>query len=191
MLKRAIVLLVLVLSGSAHALTAQRRSSPGGFWYALSVAPGWSRVSCQICAGQRESGISAFVALGGTTSRALRIGGELAGWRQTGEGITQTLMSIGAMANWYPGAKRRFYLRGGASLLMHRASDGTDVVTSSGIGPQLGLGYEAAAGRHWLVAPFLHYSIGVFGGDVNFNGGEASGSARVSFLQAGVSLTHR
>jgi hypothetical protein len=187
-----VVLLMLALGGSA--LSAQQRrssSNAGGFWYSVSVAPGWSRVSCEICAGQRESGISAFVGLGGTTSRAVRIGGELAGWRQSDEGLTQTLLSIGAIVNWYPGTKRRFYLRGGASLLMHRANDGVDVVTASGIGPQLGLGYEVAAGRQFLLAPFVHYSMGVVGGDVNFNGGQASESARVSFVQAGVSLTHR
>jgi hypothetical protein len=186
-----LLLLALLLSGSAQALTAQRRSGAGGFWYSITVAPGWSRVSCDICAGRRETGISAFVGLGGTTSRALRLGGELAAWRQSDEGITQTLLSIGATANWYPGTKRRWYLRGGAMLLMHRANDGTDAVTSSGIGPQMGLGYESAAGRHWLIAPFVHYSIGVVGGNVNFNGGQAAGSARLSFLQAGVSLTHR
>jgi hypothetical protein len=96
-----LLLLALSLSGSAQALSAQRRSgSAGGFWYSVSVAPGWSRVSCEICAGRRETGISAFVGLGGTTSRALRLGGELAAWRQSDEGITQSLLSIGATANW-------------------------------------------------------------------------------------------
>jgi hypothetical protein len=182
----------LVLGGAAQTLTAQRRASAGGFWYGFSVAPGWSRVSCGICAGQREPGLSGSIALGGTTSRSLRLGGELAGWRQSGEDLTQTLLSIGALAHWYPSARRGgLYLRGGASLLMHRASDGTDVVTSSGIGPQLGIGYDFVAGQHWLIAPYMHYSIGVFAGDVSFNGGQASASARVSFLQAGLSLTHR
>ncbi|HET8712365.1 MAG TPA: hypothetical protein VFM23_01630, partial [Gemmatimonadales bacterium] len=153
--------------------------------------PGWARISCDICAGRRATGWSAFVGLGSNTSRAVRIGGEFGAWRQRDDNVTQTLMIIGAAAYWYPSVQRRFYLRGGASLTMHRASDGTDVVTSSGIGPQLGVGYEHAASAHWSVAPFVHYSIGVFGGNVNFNGGQAAGSARVSFLQTGVSLTRR
>jgi len=190
-MRTTVLVLALLLGGSAHALTAQRRGGAGGFWYSLSVAPGWSRVSCDICAGRRETGISALLGLGGTTSRTLRLGGELAAWRQSDEAVTQTLLSIGATATWYPGTKRRWYLRGGAALLMHRANDGTDAVTSSGIGPQLGVGYESAAGSHWLIAPFVHYSLGVVGGNVNFNGGQAAGSARLSFLQAGVSFTHR
>ena len=188
----AMVILALTLTGSIDPLVAQRRSSsPGGFWYAIGVAPGWARVSCQICAGSRRTGLSAFVGLGGRTSRALRIGGELAGWRKSEGDVTQSLLSIGAAAYWYPGTTRRLYLRGGAALIMHRTSDGTDVVTSSEIGPQLGIGYEHPLSPKWLIAPFVHYTVGVFGGDVKFNGGQAATSARVSFLQVGVSLTRR
>lgn len=186
----AIVLLALTLMGTG-VVSAQRRTGETGFWWGVGVAPGWARVTCGICAARRATGMSAFVGLGSRTSRAVRVGGELAAWRERDGTVTQTLMSIGAAAYWYPSVRRRFYLRGGAALVMHRASDGTDVVTSSGIGPQLGVGYEHAASARWLVAPFAHYSVGVFGGDVKFNGGQAAESATVSFLQVGVSLTRR
>ena len=191
MRKTTIVMIALALIANPNALGAQRQSNETGFWWSVGVAPGWTRVTCDICAGRRSTGLSAFVGLGSKTSRAIRIGGEFAAWRQSDPGLTQTLMSVGAAAYWYPSARRRMYLRGGAALVMHRASDGTDVVTSSGIGPQLGIGYEHAASPRWLVAPFLHYSVGVFGGDVKFNGGQAANRATVSFLQVGVSLTRR
>ena len=160
-------------------------------WYSVGAAPGWARVTCQICAGARRTGISIAGAVGGSTSRALRVGGELAAWRQSDNGVKQTLLSIGGAAYWYPSLARRLYLRGGVALVMHRASDGTDVVTSSGVGPQLGVGYEYAVGHGWLMAPFVHYAIGVFGGDVKFNGGQAASGATVSFLQVGANLTRR
>lgn len=191
MRKAAIVLLTLGLTANPDALHAQRRSGDGGFWYAVGVAPGWARVSCQICAGSRRTGVSAFLGLGGSASRTLRIGGELAGWRKGEEGVTQTLMSVGAAAYWYPTARRNLYLRGGLAFLTHRVNDGTDVVTSSGIGPELGIGYEHSVSPHWLLAPFVHYAVGVAAGDVKFNGGQATGSATVSLLQVGVSLTRR
>jgi len=191
---RSAAIIVLALLLASTGVSAQRRAAAGGgggLWWAVGVAPGWARVTCQICAGSRRTGMSAFAGLGGSTSRTLRIGGELAAWRERDGGVTQTLLSVGAAGYWYPSLRRRFYLRGGAALVTHRASDGTDVVTSSGIGPQLGVGYEHRASPSWLVAPFIHYSVGVFGGDVKFNGGQAAGSATVSFLQAGVSLTRR
>lgn len=191
MRKAATVLFLLVLATTPHSLRAQRRSSEGGFWYAIGVAPGWTRVSCDICAGSRRTGISASLALGGRASRVLRIGGELSGWRMGDENVTQTLLSVGASAYWYATSARNIYLRGGAALLIHRVNDGTDVVTSSGIGPELGIGYEHALSARWLIAPFVHYSMGVAFGDVKFNGGQAAASATVSFLQVGVSLTHR
>jgi hypothetical protein len=187
----AIVVLTLALAAPCG-LAAQRRES-SGFWYSVGLAPGWARVTCDICAGRRHTGISAFLGVGGSTGRggSLRIGGELAGWREREGGVTQTLMSVGATAYWYPNLRRRFYLRGGAALVMHRTNDGADVITSSGIGPQLGIGYEYPVRRNWRLAPFAHYSVGVFGGDVRFNGGQAASSATVSFFQVGASLTRR
>jgi len=194
----AIVLLALSLATSAIApvsAQAPRRAQAqprrdSGFWYSISAGPGWARLTCSICAGSRRTGISAALGLGGSTSRMMRIGGEFAAWRESHEGVTQTLLSVGAAAYWYPSPRQRLYLRGGAAFLMHRANDGTDVVTSSGIGPQLGIGSEYRAGRSWLIAPFIHYAVGVFGGDVKFNGGQAANSATVSFLQVGASLRH-
>src|SRR5258706_13604184 len=194
-----VILLTVVLAsthddgvGQGSAASGSRGAGGGGgLWYSVAVAPGWARVSCDICAGRRQTGVSAFLGVGGSTSRALRVGAELAGWRHREGGVTETLMSVGATAYWYPNLARRFYLRGGAAIVMHRASDGTDVVTSSGIGPQLGVGYEYSVSRAWRIAPFAHYSVGVVAGDVKFNGGQAAGSATVSFFQVGASLTRR
>jgi hypothetical protein len=185
----AMILMATLLAGTSNA-AAQRRGA-SGLWYSVGVAPGWARVTCDICAGRRKTGLSAFIGVGGNTGRSVRIGAELAGWRERDGRVTQTLLSFGGAAYWYPNVGRRFYLRGGAALVMHRTNDGTDVVTSSGIGPQLGVGYEYPVSRGWRIAPFAHYSVGVFGGDVKFNGGQAAGSATVSFFQVGASLTRR
>src|SRR5688500_14685211 len=139
MLKAPVFLLASVLAISSGAAAQRRTGAVGGsgLWYSVGMAPGGARVTCQICAGNRATGLSAFVGVGGSTSRAARIGGERAARRESAGDVTQTLMSIGAAVYWYPSPARRFYVRGGAALVMHRASDGTDVVTSSGIGPQM------------------------------------------------------
>src|SRR2546422_11182634 len=185
----AMILAASVLAGATSA--AAQRHEASGLWYSVGVAPGWARVTCDICAGRRKTGLSAFIGVGGSTGRTVRVGAELAGWRQRDGAVTQTLLSFGAAAYWYPNLRRRFYLRGGAALVMHRVSDGTDIITSSEIGPQMGVGYDYPVGRAWRLAPFAHYSVGVFGGDVKFNGGQAAGSATVSFFQVGASLTRR
>src|SRR6266702_2196461 len=107
-MRTATLLLTLILAGPGDA-AAQRRTEPG-FWYSLGLAPAWARVTCSICAGSRRTGVSAFIGLGGRTSRALRIGGELAAWRERLNGVTQTMMAVGAAAYWYPNVRRRLYL---------------------------------------------------------------------------------
>src|SRR5216117_1087414 len=102
----AMILVAIALAGTSSA-AAQRRAAPGGangggLWYSVAVAPGWARVTCDICAGRRQTGVSAFLGVGGSTSRALRVGAELAGWRRSEGGVTQTLMAVGAAAYWYP-----------------------------------------------------------------------------------------
>src|SRR6266496_4776801 len=112
--------------------TARRDGS--GFWYGFGLGPGWARVTCAICGGDRKGGVSAFAALGGGTSRSVRIGAELAAWRHRGGNVTQTLAAIGAAAYWFPNPRRRLYLKGGVALVTHRLDDGTAVVTSTGVG---------------------------------------------------------
>src|SRR5258706_13892934 len=118
-----VILLTLVLA-STHDAVGQRSAASasrgagggGGLWYSVAVAPGWARVTCDICAGRRQTGVSAFLGVGGSASRALRVGAELAGWRQSESGVTQTLMSVGAAPYWDPNLARRFYRRGGARM---------------------------------------------------------------------------
>src|SRR5256885_1286933 len=106
-----LILLTLVLArpndavGQRSAASASRAGG-GGLWYSVAGAPGWARVTCDICAGRRQTGVSAFLGVGGSTSRALRVGAELAGWRRSEGGVTQTLMSVGAAAYWYPNLAR-------------------------------------------------------------------------------------
>jgi hypothetical protein len=186
---RRLVIMILTLLVSVTAMvSAQRR---GGLRYTLGLAPGWVHVGCTICGSKREPGVSAFLGLGGRTSRYLQLAGELAGWRASDANVTQSLLSVSAAGYWYPNLRRRFYLKGGAALVMHRASDGTDVVTASGLGPQMGIGYELPITGNWLLSPFFHYSLGVLLGDVKFNGGQAASSAQVSFFQVGLSLKNR
>src|SRR2546425_8233079 len=129
----AMILLALALAGTSSA-AAQRRDA-SGLWYSVGVAPGWARVTCDICAGRRKTGLSAFIGVGGSTSRAVRIGAELAGWRERDGGVTQTLLSFGAAAYWYPNAQRRVFFRGGGPLVVDPAHHGNRVRPATGNRP--------------------------------------------------------
>src|SRR2546426_2571143 len=135
----------------------QQRQARDGFWFGAALGSGWARVSCQICQGNNRSGLSGTLRLGGGVSRKVLIGAEVAAWWATIETATdtvhQSLVAFGAAAYWYPSNRRPLYLKLGIGLVTHRADDGTDVITSSAIGPQFGVGYEWPVSPHVLVSP--------------------------------------
>jgi len=189
--------LTLVLSCAATlALAAespaQRAPSSGGFWYAVGIGEGWARVSCSICKAEHQPGLTAHLRLGGALSRHVVIAGEGAGWRRNTNGVHQTLAAVGAAAYWYPGRRRQpLYLKGGFGYVSHRADDGTDVITSTGFGPQMGIGYEAHVGPGLFLTPFFNVAYGTWFGGVKFNGAQAVNQATVTLVQFGIGLTGR
>lgn len=180
----------LALAGE---LAAQRAPARTGFWYSVALGAGWSRVSCHICQRDHRPGLSAHVRLGGGVSRDLLVGAELAGWRSADSvdqnRVVQTLVALSGAAYWYPSRRGPLYLKGGVGFLMHQAEDGTNVIRSTGLGPQLGMGYELRVGRSWFLAPYFNAAYGSLAGGVKFNGAEVSSQATITLVQLGVALT--
>jgi hypothetical protein len=175
----------------APELDAQRRAAPGGgLWFAGGLGGGWAHVSCAICRGRYDPGTSVFVRLGGTAGRRLLIGAEAAVWVRGGSEVNQDAWALSAAAYWYPGRRGHLYLKGGIGYATHHAEDGTDIISSSGFGPQLGVGYEFPLGRRWRIAPHFNAIVGAIGGGVKFNGSTAQETANVSLIQFGLSLIH-
>src|SRR2546428_2633823 len=92
----AMVLAAIALAGTSTAAAQRREAS--GLWYSVGVAPGWARVTCNICAGHRKTALSAVIGVGGSAGRVVRIGAELAAWRQREGGGTPAGMAFGAAA---------------------------------------------------------------------------------------------
>src|SRR5437879_11781403 len=153
----------------------QQRQARDGFWFGAGLGSGWARVSCQICQGNNRSGLSGTLRLGGGVSRKVLIGAEVAAWWATIETGTdtvhQSLAAFGAAAYWYPSNRRPLSLKLGIGLVTHRADDGTDVITSSAIGPQFGVGYEWTVSPPVLVSPFIDWALSVDGGYIKVIGG--------------------
>ncbi len=191
---------VVVLLGSLAALALGRdlagqrqRQARDGFWFGAALGSGWASVSCDICQGTNRGGLSGALRLGGGVSRAVLIGAEVAAWWATIESgadtVHQSLAAFGVAAYWYPSRRRPLYLKLGLDFLTHRADDGTDVITSTAIGPQFGVGYEWPVSPHLLVSPFINVAFGIVGGSLKFNGGKIQGSPGVSLTQLGLGLT--
>lgn len=184
--------LIVAATLLARDAAAQLRAAPsGGLWLSGGLGFGWSRISCSICGKAHEPGTAAVLRLGGATTRYLLIGAEAALWLGGNDAVDQNAWALSAAAYWYPEARRRLYLKGGVGYTSQRAEDGTDVVSSAGFGPQLGVGYEFPFQGAWRLAPFFNAAIGTVFGGVKFNGAEVQGSATVTVVQVGVSLVRK
>ena len=191
---------LVILLGSLAALALgrdlaaqQQRQARDGFWFGAALGSGWARVSCQICQNKNRGGLSGALRLGGGVSRSVLIGAEVAAWRTTidtgADTVHQSLAAFGVAAYWHPSARRPLYLKLGIGLVAHRADDGTDVITSTAIGPQVGAGYEWPVSPHLLVSPVVNVALGVVGGSLKFNGGKIQDSPGVSLVQLGLGVT--
>jgi hypothetical protein len=191
---------LVVLLGSLAALALgrdlaaqQQRQARDGFWFGAALGSGWARLSCDICQRNNRRGLSGTLRLGGGVSRAVLIGAEVAAWRATietgADTVHQSLVAFSAAAFWYPSRHRPLYLKLGVGLVTHRADDGTDLITSTAIGPVLGAGYERPVGARLLVTPFINVALGIAGGSLKFNGGRIEDSPGVSLAQLGLGVT--
>ena len=185
----ACVAALTLAPGLAAQRAAPRATPRTGFWYAFGAGTGWARVSCQICRADHRAGLAAYLRLGGGVSRHLLIGAEMAGWRKSDDRIDQTAAGVSAALYWYPARRSPLYLKGGVGYVTHRIEDGADVITSTGIGPQLGLGYEFPISRNLFLAPNVNVAYGSIAGGVKFNGADAVDQATVTLVQLGIALT--
>lgn len=184
---------IALLSGSlflvGHPLQAQRPGGRTGFWAGAGLGSGWARVSCVICDSGRDVGVSVSARLGGRLRRRLLLGVEGTGW-WGGEGdVNERLWTIGPVVTWYPNPRRGLHYTGGLTLAFYRADDGTDELTASGAGPQLGVGYDFSIGRAWSLTPFGNVIVASLGTDLKLNGTTVVDDVSLTLLQLGVSLT--
>jgi len=170
--------LVLVLSSiPAHALVAQSRSQTReGFFIGFGL--GWGSLGCSDCSGERESGFSGYLKLGGTVNDALLLGFESNGWVKEESGVTLSQGNFSAAAYFYPSPESGLFLKGGLGLSTLRLDvSGFGGDSTTGFGVVAGLGYDARVGTNFSLTPYANFVYGSFDG----------GSTNV--IQAGIGLT--
>lgn len=153
---------------------AQRAQMRDGFWFTVGVGGG--SLGCKDCE-ERENGGAGTIALGGTLSRNVLLGGSLNGWTKSEDGATLTVGLVAVEARFYPSATGGFFLKAGAGVGSVDLSFGNVTVSENGAGGMVGLGYDIRVGRMISLTPWLQW----FGIDYN------PGNANVS--QLGIALT--
>jgi len=169
--RSALVLLALVGTGAVapREASAQYPQKREGFWFNIGLGAG--SLGCQNCTG-REGGVSGGLALGGTLSDRVLLGGATNGWTKSEGGATLTVSTVTALIRFYPSATGGFFLLGGLGvgrIDVSAAGGGFSFNASrSGSGAIIGLGYDFRVGANVSLTPFWNgYAVSIDGGDAN------------------------
>jgi hypothetical protein len=167
-----------VVACLAFASVASAGSHPQerhGFWIGLGGGVGSAKATCDDCeSGNRETGVAAYVKLGGTLNERLLLGFEGNIWSKEQEGVTLNFYNAAATLTLYPQPASGFFIKGGVGLsfLDTEFRDGTTAVTvdlGDGPGVILGVGYDVRVGRNISITPGVNFWYGK-PGDITFGG---------------------
>ena len=142
------------------------RSERHGFWLQLGAGAGWEsyRFDDPGTWAPNQMAPSFSLALGGTVSPRLRLGGEVNGWvfenfdEDTGFNVVESLVGMLMTAQVYPMRGQGLYLKGGLGM----SRSGADVegpggsTGESGFAALGGAGYEIRVGRNIFVSPAVN-----------------------------------
>ena len=93
-------------------LTAQEHARDG---FSMGVGLGWGTLGCSVCAGERWSGLSGYLNLGGAVAEQWFIGFEANFWaKQENQSLAHS--NLGVTVRFYPTPDAGFFVRGGVGV---------------------------------------------------------------------------
>jgi hypothetical protein len=128
-------------------------------WWTATIAGHASRLTCDLCETGRDLGAAAGFAVGTYAGRRTRVGLDLGYATGTGDGVRESVVSAGVVAELYPLVGKGLHLIGGLGWAGYRAED----FEYNAIRVRLGVGWDLALGGSWVVGNRLTYDASSFG----------------------------
>jgi hypothetical protein len=166
--------LALSVLCASSALAQSRPQTREGFTASFGIGGGSAGITCDGCESDRETAPALYLRLGGAYRPNLILGGEINGWSKKDEDAgaegTLTIVTINAIAQWYPQVTSGFFLDGGlgiGSLNVEASVPGLGSISNrtSGLGYQVGAGYDLRLGTNFSLTPYATF-FGTAGGKV-------------------------
>jgi hypothetical protein len=166
--RKVLILAALLFAASSTDAEAQTTSAREGVWFNIGMGVG--SLGCSDCAGERITGPSGGIALGGTISRGVLIGAFSNGWVKSEDGATITAGSLVLGVRLYPSDDAGFFILGGVGVgRVDVAVTGFGSAGANGAAALLGLGWDIPLSRGVSLTPFWN-GVGLANadGDANF-----------------------
>jgi hypothetical protein len=132
----------------AAAPAAANKQARQGVWG--SIGFGYGTLGCDICSGERESGLSGGLEIGGTINPHVLLGVGTVGFSKSLEGETLTAGTLEARMRLYPWADKGFHINVGAGF----ATLGFAGEHDNGFGITIGIGHDFRVGKNVSLTPF-------------------------------------
>jgi hypothetical protein len=191
-MRRSSLLTLCLALALPAALAAQRPQTREGFWISFGLGGGPSWLSCDVCTDDFGGGASGHLALGGTITPQLVIGGDMLGWFPwdlADEGYDEDTDGFGTALftmHYYPRAEGGLFLLGGVGFGQIDVQQ--DQLEANGYVGQAGIGYDLRAARNFSITPTLAL-VQSFGTETKRAGVEQDETMNFGMLQLGISVT--
>ena len=126
-----------------------------GFFISFGFGPG--SIGCDACGGDRESGLSGYLKLGGTLNEQLLLGFESNAWVKEESGVTLTSAIAAAVVQYYPNVETGLFIKGGPGLARLELETSFGSASESGFGLIVGGGYDIRLGVNFSLSPYANF----------------------------------
>ena len=186
----AILTLALGLLIPAGETFAQRPQTREGFNVSFGFGGGSAGIDCRGCRPSRQSGTVFYLNVGSTINRRLTLGGELNAFARNSQNEDDRIGSLMAVAHFYPAPAMGFFLIGGGGMTSMSLDNRVDLVkvTSTGLGAEIGAGYDVRLGRNFSLTPYAAFVQG-FTGIAKLNGVSNYEKVTPNYVQFGLGFT--
>jgi hypothetical protein len=188
-MRRIIGTAAALLLVASPALAQSAPASPRqGFTISFGLGGGSAQFSYEGYTGDRASGPSGYLRLGGAVSPSLVVAGETHGWTWSEGSVTSRVGYLMAVAQWYPQPAGGFHLLGGLGAGMFRREEAGSKVESLGGALQLGAGYDIRMTRNFSLSPYANF-LGLGGGEPKVDGAGLGGKLSANVIQFGLGFS--
>lgn len=135
------------------------------WWLGGAVGAGFQGISCDICRGGLDQGLTVRFAGGRTVAPHVLIGAQAQLWTDRADAVRTTFLSLGPALHWYPAAgARAYFLIGSLNYARYRAgAEDEEPVTSGALGMTFGGGWDVPLGGRLSMTPVFTMTATLLG----------------------------
>ena len=154
--KYAFAVTVVLAVGTALPVSAQISSPREGAYLAFGLGAGVASIDkCANCGSEgTNTSFTGFLRMGGTISPQWLGAIEVGGWYQSGAGYTARLLTVAAIASFYP-LSNGLKINGGIGGALFKEDFATNENAANGILWRVGAGYDISLKEVVSISPFV------------------------------------